>query len=165
MNSGITAHSGQAQALWNEVIAGLIDSGWCRMAASLGRIGVVVGLGNRETVANIAMAMHRAGQYESALRWISNAIHVNPFDADARIARAELLCDLKRWRESIADFNVVVDLRPSESGPLLNRGVALACVGLLEQAKADFERVLSITPGDMLAAGNLQKIQALLACA
>lgn len=156
---------GHVQVLWQDMIARLIDNGRCQTAALLGRVGAVLGLGTRETVFNIAIAMHRAGQLNSALGWISRAVYSNPFDADARIARAELLCDLKRWRDAIADFDVVVDLRPRETGPILNRGVALACIGLLQQARADFERVLVMVPGDRLAERNLRKLEVLAAAA
>jgi tetratricopeptide (TPR) repeat protein len=115
----------------------LIDTKQNRAMIARGRAGAYEGLGQ---------AHHRLGQNEQAVSDYTQAIQIDPTDANGFAGRGDALTSLKLAEQAIADFTEAIRLDPDHSRAYLGRGIALIDLGRDSTALADLDRAIAIDP-------------------
>lgn len=85
-------------------------------------------------------------QLPKAVADFSDAIRLDPLNAEARFQRATALLDLGKDEESVADYTALFRLDPTDAEAWNNRGVAYARLEQLDRAIADWTRAIAIKP-------------------
>jgi tetratricopeptide (TPR) repeat protein len=98
-----------------------------------------------------------AGLYEQALDAFSEAIALNPHDADVYAARAEARAELEDMEGAIADYTRAIELKPDQEEVHFDRAHARLAHGDLQGAVEDYTRVLELTDDRHLAFGALSR--------
>ena len=65
----------------------------------------------------------------------------------------------KEWDKVIEDCNKAIRLKPGDAGAYYDRGLAYANKGEYARARADWEKVLQINPGDVGTRKNLETLR------
>ena len=81
-----------------------------------------------------------------------------PEDFDIETERGRLFLNTGRAPDALSAFGRALALHPSSAMALNNRGVALAALGQVIAARADFERALQEDPCFTDAASNLRRL-------
>jgi Flp pilus assembly protein TadD len=96
---------------------------------------------------NQANLAWQEAKYELQIAYLSEAIRVNPNDAEVYYERGEAYRGQSQYREAIADFDEYFRLATSDTGWLAHRyrGLAYLALGQYEKAAADFNEACRIT--------------------
>lgn len=87
-------------------------------------------------------------EYAEALAIFTNAIRLEPGLAAAYLSRAYTKEKLHDPEGAITDFNIYLELNPSEPEALFSRGLLCFQTGRFAQAKDDFLKVLALPAGE-----------------
>jgi tetratricopeptide (TPR) repeat protein len=94
-----------------------------------------------------AKASYRRRELDSSLDALSELVAREPLEPLWRERRAQVLLDLKRFEDSIADFDFAVKLQPPgyvSLGLLTNRALACEGLGRLEEADAGYSTSIQL---------------------
>ena len=93
-------------------------------------------------------AAHNAGNYELALDYFNRCLKENPGFADAYFTRGSTREQLNDLPGANTDYNIYLELKPDEPEALLCRATVRYQLGLYEQAKEDFVKLLTLPAGE-----------------
>ena len=96
-----------------------------------------------------------AGEYDAALAELEAALALGPDCAQARHELGLVLGFIGEFDRSVEELKRAADLAPTDVQILLDLGLTYAMVGMSDEAKATFEAVLAIDPGNKTAEKNL----------
>jgi lipoprotein NlpI len=96
--------------------------------------------------ANEALA---SGDNASAIKWLSEAISKEPNDIGLLQLRAETYFRSGDYKNSIPDFDKVVELKPAFKAENWQRGIALYYVGRFKDGAEQFEEHHRVNPDDV----------------
>lgn len=99
-----------------------------------------------------AVARHRAGDPQGALKDYDEAIRLRLDDAPAYIGRGFANYELGAFDRAIADFDQAIRLRPADADARLRRGLARYRSGDYPGSIVDFNEVLRLDPRNVRAA-------------
>jgi tetratricopeptide (TPR) repeat protein len=94
---------------------------------------------------------HQLKQYGRAESDYSQAIALNPDQAQYYVSRGRARASLKRYRQALADFDQVVRLKPNYVPGILYRGLTRAMLRQYRGAVADFTRAIQLDPKSIAA--------------
>ena len=100
----------------------------------------------RDSAFQQAEAARVAGNYEAAQPIYERILADAPDFAPAHAGFCHCLLNTGFFDESLEAFRTAVDLTPNDVRALLTYGKALCMLGMYDDAKAQFERVLEIDP-------------------
>ncbi|KAL5567872.1 hypothetical protein UlMin_024447 [Ulmus minor] len=86
--------------------------------------------------------------FELAVELYSQAISLNPKNAELYVDRAQAHIKLSNFTEAVADANRAIELEPSNSKAYLRKGTACIKLEEYQTAKAALEIGVSLAPGD-----------------
>ncbi|MCU0355083.1 MAG: tetratricopeptide repeat protein [Cytophagales bacterium] len=93
---------------------------------------------------------------EKALRDFAEAIRLEPGYLDAYLTRAEFYESQREWDRAITDYDIITTkIQPDEARYYLKKAQIKEQMGLTRQAVADYDKALSLAPGNPLY--HLQK--------
>jgi protein O-GlcNAc transferase len=101
--------------------------------------------------ASRCIALSQAGAHAEALACFDRALAEDPANVDLLNNCAVELTHLRRPEEAIKKLDQALRLKPDFSPALCNRGLAKARMGAWRDALADYELVLQIEPGNLVA--------------
>ncbi|XP_041935053.1 RNA polymerase II-associated protein 3 isoform X1 [Alosa sapidissima] len=104
-------------------------------------------------------AYFKEGKYEAAVECYTQGMEVDTTNVLLPANRAMAYLKLERYAEAEDDCSIAIALDGTYSKALARRGTARAALGKLQEAKADFEKVLKLEPGNKLAVNELNKIK------
>lgn len=87
-----------------------------------------------------------AGQYQSAVDILTEAIRLQPGDPLAYYHRGIAYQRLRAYAQALSDFTVVIEKGPPFDYAYLNRGAVRAKLGLMVEAESDFDAALKLEP-------------------
>jgi serine/threonine protein kinase/tetratricopeptide (TPR) repeat protein len=90
----------------------------------------------------LGRAYENLSQNDRAVSYYQEALRLNPESWSAHNSLGSLLVKQNRLTEAIREFNLVVQLNPSESVGYSNLGVAWLHLGKVKEAKSSFEQAL-----------------------
>jgi tetratricopeptide (TPR) repeat protein len=93
-------------------------------------------------------AAHQAGNYKQALDYLNKCLKESPGFADAYYTRGAAREQLKDLAGANTDYNIYLEMKPDQPEALLSRAQVRYRLGLYDQAKADFLKVLTLPPGE-----------------
>lgn len=85
-----------------------------------------------------------SGQNLKALEYFSENLKLHPNDPSCYIDRANSYLMSRSWNWAVKDYSMSLDLDPGNSDAWLNKGIALANSGDIEDACHDFRLALSL---------------------
>ena len=98
-----------------------------------------VGLSQSEKEFNKGVDFAKKGDYQTAISCYTEAIRLNPKDADAYSIRGIAYQNLEKYDEAIRDYSDAIRLNPKYGNAYYNRGIAYQEKGDSDKAKADFD--------------------------
>ncbi|XP_062374403.1 RNA polymerase II-associated protein 3 [Sardina pilchardus] len=104
-------------------------------------------------------AYFKEGKYEAAVECYTQGMEVDATNVLLPANRAMAYLKLERFAEAEDDCGIAIALDGTYSKAFARRGTARAALGKLQEAKADFEKVLKLEPGNKLAVNELNKIK------
>lgn len=104
-------------------------------------------------------AAFKAGKYEEAVTWYSEAIKKDPNVAVYYSNRAMALLKCGRYGAAESDCDAAIKLNPAMVKAYLRRGSSRLALGNLIEAKDDFERVLVLEPQNRQATEELKRLE------
>ena len=93
-------------------------------------------------------AAHNAGNYKLALEYLNKCLRESPGFADAYFTRGATREQLDDLRGANTDYNIYLELKPDQPEALLSRAIVRYQLGLYDQAKVDFQKLLTLPPGE-----------------
>jgi predicted O-linked N-acetylglucosamine transferase (SPINDLY family) len=102
----------------------------------------------------LGVSEKQLGNREAAMRWIKQALLVDPQSAAAHSNLASLLMDLKQFEEAVASCDKAIQLDPGFVDAHYNRGNALFELGHFIDAIASFRKAVAINPRHVNAYNN-----------
>ncbi len=93
-------------------------------------------------------AAHNAGNYKLALDYLNKCLKESPGFADAYFTRGATREQLDDLRGANTDYNIYLELKPDQPEALLSRATVRYQLGLYEQSKADFLKLLTLPAGE-----------------
>jgi tetratricopeptide (TPR) repeat protein len=84
----------------------------------------------------------RTGDFDKAISDLSEAIRLNPDDADNYDSRAGAYSEKEDWDNAIADLDKAIGLDPENIDVIYKRGIAFHHKGDYKKAITDYETVL-----------------------
>jgi tetratricopeptide (TPR) repeat protein len=88
------------------------------------------------------------GNYEQAIRYFTEAIDLNPKDAESRYSRGTAYSRKGQYDQAILDFSKALEINPRDAKAYYNRGIAYCRKSQYDQAILDFSKALEINPMD-----------------
>lgn len=98
--------------------------------------------------------LYDQGNYDAALERHTEALGLNPGNADARFHRGNAYKAKQNLPAAIEDYNVAIALRPNFANVYYNRGNAHMANGEDASALADFTKAIELDPKNWLAFNN-----------
>jgi len=102
----------------------------------------------------LGVSEKQLGNREAAMRWIKQALLVDPQSAAAHSNLGSLLMDLKRFDEAVASCDKAIQLDPGFVDAHYNRGSALFELGQFADAIASFRKAVGLNPRHVNAYNN-----------
>ncbi|MBU6450141.1 MAG: caspase family protein [Cyanobacteria bacterium REEB67] len=102
---------------------------------------------NENTFFERAKRSYNSGQFDQALRELSQAIKLNPNRSDLYYWRSLSFSAIRQNGEALNDLNEAIRLDPESAVCYLNRGLIYSNEGKHEQAIADFDQALKYDVG------------------
>ena len=93
-------------------------------------------------------AAHNAGNYKLALDYFNRCLKEDPGFADAYFTRGSTREQLQDLAGANTDYNIYLELKPDQPEALLCRATVRYQLGLYEQSKEDFLRLLTLPVGE-----------------
>jgi tetratricopeptide (TPR) repeat protein len=93
-------------------------------------------------------AAHNSGNYNLALDYFNKCLKESPGFADAYFTRGSTREQLNDLAGANTDYNIYLELKPDQPEALLCRATVRYQLGLYEQAKADFLKLLTLPMGE-----------------
>ena len=93
-----------------------------------------------------AYAQQEAKNYEEAIRYYKEAIHLEPDLDAAHNNLGNLLSDLKRNEEAEAAYRKAIELNPSDEKAYSNLGILLSDLKRNEEAEAAYRKAIELNP-------------------
>ncbi|MGE0606884.1 MAG: tetratricopeptide repeat protein [Pirellulales bacterium] len=115
---------------------------------------------------NLGQHHLKRGELELAERLVRHSLQIFPDNPEAHNQLARLLLDRRQFAESLSESQEALRLQPSRMDAQVNRGLALAGLGRLDEAEEAFTKVLRRNPQSVPALvnlGNLRDTQGRLA--
>jgi tetratricopeptide (TPR) repeat protein len=111
----------------------------------------------------VAQSLAKEGSYREALRAFAEVVELVPEEPYVRLEYAEFLSRLSRWRDAAEQANAARELAPDNVGILRLAGrvelnLAESDPAAMERARAAFETVVELEPGDRESALSLGQI-------
>jgi hypothetical protein len=119
------------------------EHGWSRMSA-------------REA----GLAALRAGDAETAIRELHEAVRAAEQDAQAWAALGVALCQAQRGEDGLRALDRALTLTPAHAPFHYNRGKALEGLGRLHEARGAYQRAVELAPNHVQSAAALQRLGA-----
>jgi len=88
-------------------------------------------------------------QWEAALRNCEESLAINPDAITTRLMRANILFQLERLEESLADWDRVLELDPLNENALRTAGFIATRLGDDERGRGYYRRYLDVNPGNV----------------
>ncbi|KAI3517690.1 hypothetical protein L1887_16907 [Cichorium endivia] len=101
--------------------------------------------------------------FELAVDLYSQAILINPSDADLFSDRSQANIKLKNFTEAVSDANKAIELDPTNPKPYLRKGTACFNLEEYQTAKAAFEAGASLVPYDTRFIEGIKKCEKCIA--
>ena len=95
---------------------------------------------------DIAKCYVNLKDYDNALQYAQRAIYLNTDDYDLVDLKADILCDMQRYDECIAERDKYVERYPDMAYSYINRAEDLMCAGKFEKAIDDYNTAFVIYP-------------------
>jgi tetratricopeptide (TPR) repeat protein len=99
-----------------------------------------------DTLLQHAIALHKAGDLDGAIRAYREYLDAEPDSAQARSNLGAALAGTGRYEEAIAEYAHALQQSPDNPALLLNSGLAYFKMGRHAEAAARFERAISLSP-------------------
>ncbi|HZI24265.1 MAG TPA: tetratricopeptide repeat protein [Chryseolinea sp.] len=93
-------------------------------------------------------AAHNAGNYNLALDYFNKCLKESPGFADAYFTRGSTREQLQDLAGANTDYNIYLELKPDQPEALLCRATVRYQLGLYEQSKEDFLKLLTLPVGE-----------------
>ncbi len=93
-------------------------------------------------------AAHNAGNYKLALEYLNKCLRESPGFADAYFTRGAAREQLDDLKGANTDYNIYLELKPDQPEALLSRAIVRYQLGLFDQAKVDFQKLLTLPTGE-----------------
>ena len=100
----------------------------------------------------------RSGRYEDAIRRYSEAIYLNPKEAIYYSNRAMAHLKLGNYSDAEMDCDAALEIDNYLVKAWLRRGTARMAMGMLEEARSDYQRVLELEPNNKQAFDELSRL-------
>ena len=89
-----------------------------------------------------------------AILYLSNAIKIQPNDAEIYYNRGVAYENLGQYQPAIKDYNQAISLKPAYSEAFYNRGTLYSEIGQYQQAIEDYNKAISLQPNYASAYNN-----------
>jgi tetratricopeptide (TPR) repeat protein len=93
--------------------------------------------------------------YQGAITNYSQALQINPKNAQIYFKRAELHHHLGNFRDAINDYSQAIYINPKDAYSYNNRGIIYEKFGYIDYAINDYEKALKINPKEAVVYLNL----------
>lgn len=90
----------------------------------------------------------------AAAEWIGKSLDIDPYNAEAWSARANISLSREKWKDADEFFSKAIHLKPKKAAYYLNRAVARLRINNLRGAMSDYDMTLDIEPNNFLAHYN-----------
>jgi len=94
------------------------------------------------------------GNYEQAIRYFTEAIDLNPKDAESYYSRGTAYSHKGQYDQAISDYTKVLEINPRDAKAYFKRGIAYYKKSQYDQVISDFSKALEINPMDAEAYYN-----------
>lgn len=91
-----------------------------------------------------ASELYDSGNYGDAVQSASEAIALNPQNANAYFRRGTAYNDLKQYERAIADLDKAIELKPDYATAYNNRGKCYQALGDTAKAQANFDKAKAL---------------------
>ena len=135
------AHPGRAVAVVVALAVGIV----------LGPVNKAVGFDLRDptsTPYNLAVALQKQGDTPAAVDKVREGLEFNPNDVAHRIGLGNLLVELNRFGEALAEYERARSLTPNDPQLLARIGDVLVRLGRWQEARTAYEQVARAYPDD-----------------
>ncbi len=106
----------------------------------------------------LAIVYDAEGKYHEALREYHRAVQIEPNNWLIRADLGDLMVKMNRTQDAIARYNEAIDLAPEQIQPRHNLAICLAFSGKLDEAFAQWQRIVREVPQFGPAQGRLAEI-------
>jgi tetratricopeptide (TPR) repeat protein len=86
------------------------------------------------------------GNYEQAIRYFTEAIDLNPKDAESYYSRGTAYSRKGQYDQAISDYTKALEINPRDAKSYFKRGIAYYKKSQYDQAISDFNKALEINP-------------------
>jgi tetratricopeptide (TPR) repeat protein len=101
-----------------------------------------------KAVVNLERALEDAGAFADAIVELEKLVKLSPDSVEARVRLAGIYLKMDRYPEAMEAARAALEWEPENINALRIKGSALRVMGKDEDAKAVFEKVLSLDPGN-----------------
>lgn len=91
---------------------------------------------------------HNAGNYKLALEYLNKCLKESPGYAEAYFSRGSAREQLRDLSGANTDYNIYLEMKPDQPEALLSRAIVRYRLGLYEQSRTDFLKLLSLPAGE-----------------
>ncbi|MDR1239600.1 MAG: tetratricopeptide repeat protein [Treponema sp.] len=153
---------GKAMATFNRILAAdplnaearnnmgvvLADQGRTKEAIQSYRQAIEADPKYMKAVVNLERVLEDSGSFADAIVELEKLIKLNPQTADARTRLAGLYLKMDRCPEALEEARAALEQDPENTQALRVKGTALRVMGKDVEAKAVFEKILALDPGN-----------------
>ena len=108
--------------------------------------------------AHVGLALFHLGQIDEAEPYFARALKINPRYGDALLGLAVVQINQKRYAESLAHLNTLIEIAPGNVQAWANRGLALQALHKTDEALKSFDRALAIDPNMPTARAGREQV-------
>lgn len=133
------------------------DAGNATEAETLYKQLLDIAPGHPDVLHLLGVLYGQTGQFDSAIKAISEAIEKVPGDPNYQYNYGNVLVQMKRWREAATAFNKSLEIAPDNPDAAFNLTLALKQGGQLDDAEQAFRRVISLNENHAEALAELSE--------